>query len=85
MRAPSVVPKLSTKTGLIYTYTRPADPDAEGYYLTAIDSRNGKTEWSQYAGSNLVFNNNYAGLALGPKKTMYLGVIGGILKLRDGS
>ena len=29
-RAPSVVPKLSTKTGLIYAYTRPPDPVAEG-------------------------------------------------------
>lgn len=85
VRAPTVVPKLSTKTGLIYTYTRPPDPDAEGYYFTAIDARNGKTKWSRYAGSNLVFNNNYAGLALGPHKTAYLGVIGGILKLRDGA
>lgn len=85
VRAPSVVPKLSTKTGLIYTYTRPVDPDAEGYYFTAIDARNGKTKWSKYTGSNLAFNNNYAGIALGPKKTMYLGVTGGILKLRDGA
>ena len=27
VRAPTVVPKLSTKTGLIYTYTRPAGPE----------------------------------------------------------
>ena len=85
VRAPTVVPKLSTKTGLIYTYSRPEDPLNEGYFWTAIDYRTGKTAWSQYAGSGLVFNNNYAGLALGPDGTAYLGVIGGIIALRDGS
>lgn len=83
-RAPSVVPKLSTKTGLIYTYTRPPDPAAEGYYWTAIKWRSGRTAWMQYAGSGLPFNNNYAGLALGPDGTAYLGVTGGIIALRDG-
>ena len=85
-RAPTVVPKLSTKTGLIYAYTRPPDPSgAEGYYWTAIDFRTGRTVWSRYAGSGLPFNNNYSGLALGPRKAAYLGVAGGIVKLEDGS
>jgi hypothetical protein len=84
VRAPTVVPKLSTKTGLIYTYARPEDPAAQGYYWTAIDWRNGKTKWSQYAGSGLSFNNNYAGIAIGPTGTEYLGVVGGIVALRDG-
>ncbi len=83
-RAPSVVPKLSTKTGLIYTYTRPPDPLAEGYYWTAIDWRSGRTAWRQYAGSGLPYNNNYAGIALGADGTAYLGVTGGIVTLRDG-
>jgi hypothetical protein len=84
-RAPTVVPKLSTKTGLIYTYTRPPDELAQGYYWTAIDFRNGKTKWTKYSGSGLGFNNNYAGLALGPDGTAYLGTIGGMIALRDGS
>jgi len=85
-RAPTVVPKLSTKNGLIYTYTRPPDPSgAEGYYWTAIDFRTGRTVWSRYAGSGLAFNNNYSGLALGPGAAAYLGVAGGIVKLEDGS
>ena len=83
-RAPTVVPKLSTKTGLIYAYTRPPDPSgAEGYYWTAIDFRSGATAWSRYAGSGLPFNNNYSGLALGPGGAAYLGVAGGIVKLED--
>jgi hypothetical protein len=85
VRAPTAVPKMSTKNGIIYTYSRPADPMAEGYYWTALDWRNGATLWMQYAGSGLFFNNNYAGLALGPDGSAYLGVIGGIIKLSDGA
>jgi hypothetical protein len=84
VRSPTVVPKLSTKNGLVYTYSRPEDPMSQGYYWTTIDWRNGDTVWMQYAGSGLVFNNNYAGLALGPDGSAYLGVIGGIIKLTDG-
>ncbi len=83
-RAPSVVPKLSTRTGLIYTYTRPPDPTGnQGYFWTALRFHSGETAWSKYAGSGLSYNNNYAGLALGPDGTAYLGVLGGIIALRD--
>lgn len=84
VRAPTVVPKLSTKTGLIYTYARPQDPlGDQGYYWTTIDYRTGKTVWSKYAGSGLTYNNNYAGIALGPNGDAYLGTIGGIIRLSD--
>ena len=84
-RAPTVVSKLSTRTGLIYTYTRDEAPLlGQPYFWTAIDARTGTTAWKAYAGSGLGFNNNYAGLALGPNGTAYLGVTGGIVALRDG-
>jgi hypothetical protein len=84
-RAPTVVPKLSTGAGLIYTYTRPPDPTgAEGYFWTAIDFRTGRTVWNRYAGSSASYNNNYAGIAIGPDRTEYLGVFGGMISLRDG-
>lgn len=85
VRGSTVVPKLSTKSGLIYSYQRPEDPSNQGYFWTAIDYRTGETAWTRYAGSGLVYNNNYAGLAIGPDGTAYLGVIGGIVTLRDGS
>jgi hypothetical protein len=85
-RAPSVVPKLSTRTGLIYTYTRDPDPLPlrQPYFWTAISARTGQTAFKVYAGNGLGFNNNYAGLALGPTGTAYLGVTGGLIALRDG-
>jgi hypothetical protein len=83
-RAPTVVPKLSTRNGLIYTYTRDDDPNgSQPWFWTTISFRTGKTVYKQYAGSGLSFNNNYAGLALGPDGTAYLGVIGGVVALRD--
>jgi hypothetical protein len=85
VRAPSVVPKLSTKTGLIYTYTRePSLLLDQPYFWTALDAHTGEVAWKVYAGSGLGFNNNYAGLALGRDGTAYLGVFGGMIALRDG-
>jgi hypothetical protein len=85
VRAPTVVPKLSTRTGLIYTYTRePAPLLEQPYFWTAISARTGAVVWKVYAGSGLGFNNNYAGLALAGDGTAYLGVTGGIIALRDG-
>ena len=83
--APTVVPKLSTASGLIYTYIAPTDPTGvNAWYWAAIDARNGKEVWRTYSGSGLTFNNNYSGLAIGPDGTAYLGAIGGLLALRDG-
>jgi hypothetical protein len=79
------VPKLSTKTGLIYTYTRDpsAVPGSQPYYWTAISARTGATAFKVYAGNGLGFNNNYAGLALGSTGIAYLATTGGMLALRD--
>ncbi|MEA2306614.1 MAG: hypothetical protein QOH43_3894 [Solirubrobacteraceae bacterium] len=84
-RAPSVVPKLSTRTGLVYSYTRDDDPNGtQPWFWTAIDATTGKTAFKRYAGSGLAFNNNYAGLALGADGSAYLGTTSGIQRLRDG-
>jgi len=85
-RGSSVVPKLSTKTGLIYTYTRDESsvPASQPYYWTAISATTGQTVFKVYAGNGLAYNNNYAGLALGPDATAYLATTGGMLSLRDG-
>jgi hypothetical protein len=83
-RAPSVVPKLSLATGLVYTYTK--DPSADGtdaWYLTALDGRTGETVFKRLAGADLGFNNNYAPVTIGPDGSAYVGVLGGIVRLRD--
>ena len=81
-----MVPKLSTKTGLIYTYAAPGGSERLAGLLLDRDRlrATARPPGRQYAGSGLSYNNNYAGLALGPDGTAYLGVIGGIVALRDG-
>ena len=84
--APTVVPKLSASTGLVYTYTKPRTADgSDPWYLTAIDVRTGRTAFSVFAGEGLGFNNNYAPLTLGPDGTAYVGVLGGLVALRDAA
>jgi hypothetical protein len=83
--APTVVPKLSTKTGLLYTYTR--DPTTDGtvpWSWVAIDFRTGKTVFRKLAGVGAGFNNNYSGIGLDAHGNAYLGTITGITKLSDG-
>jgi hypothetical protein len=82
-RAPSVVPKLSLASGLVYTYTKPPDRSLDSWYLTAIDFRTGKTVYKQLAGTGLGYNNNFAPVTIGPDGTAYVGALGGLVLLRD--
>ncbi|GAB4589458.1 NHL repeat-containing protein [Nocardia sp. IFM 10818] len=81
--APSVVPKLSLATGLIYTYAKGAEI-TDPWYWTALDFHTGNLVWQRHSGSGPLFNNNYAGLALGPDGAAYLGTLGGLITVRDG-
>jgi hypothetical protein len=80
-RGASVVPKLSTRTQIVYAYTQ---DEGQVWSWVGISARTGRTVFKERAGEGLQANNNYAGLALGPDGTAYLGTIGGIRALRDG-
>jgi len=94
-RIPTVVSKLSRRTGLIYGYTHPSAselkltapvpaalaPDA--WFFTAFSARTGRQVWSKYTGSGLGYNNNYAPVSLGPDGTAYVGTLGGLLRIAD--
>jgi hypothetical protein len=83
-RAPSVVPKLSAANGLVYTYTKDPQPSgADAWYLTALDFRSGATVFKALAGEGLGHNNNYAPITVGPDGAIFVGVLGGIVALRD--
>jgi hypothetical protein len=83
-RAPSVVPKLSLATGLVYTYTKDPDGSRDSWYWTALDFRTGRTVWKRLAGTGPLYNNHYAGIALGPdRRSAYLGGVGGVMAIRD--
>lgn len=84
---PSVVSKMSLANGLIYTYTKDAGPETtDAWYFTAIDFDSGQTVFKQLAGTGDGYNNHYAALYLGPDgKTAYVGVLGGIVSIRDNT
>jgi len=82
-RAPTVVSKLSVANGLIYTYTK-GPGRSDPWYWTALDFRTGRAVFKALAGTgSFNYNNNYSGIAIGPNRTAYLGVLDGIIALRD--
>jgi len=82
--APSVVPKLSLGAGVLYTYTKPADGgSSDPWYLTALDYRTGKTVYRRLAGTGVGYNNNYAPVTIGPDRSAYVGVLGGLTRFAD--
>ncbi len=94
-RIPTVVSKLSRKTGLIYGYTHPSASEVptsgplpaalapDAWFFTAFSARTGKQVWTKYTGSGLGYNNNYAPVSLGPDGTAYVGTLGGLLRIAD--
>jgi hypothetical protein len=83
-RAPSAVPKLSLANGLVYAYTKPPRSDeVDAWYLTALSFRTGATVYERLAGTGLGYNSNYAPVSVGPDGTAYVGVLGGLVLLRD--
>ena len=87
----SVVPKMSTQTGLMYIYTREPVPGydartdrAYAWYLTALDFRTGATRFKILTGTGLHYNNNWAPITLSPWGTAYVGVLGGLVAVKDG-
>ena len=96
VRVPTSVSKASAATGLVYVYEHPAadevryragqkpDNGAEDpWYLTALDLRTGQRVWSALTGVGLGYNNNYAPITFGPDGTAYVGVLGGLVAVRD--
>jgi len=83
--APSSVPKVSLRNGLLYVYTTRASRWlVNAWYLTAIDVRNGRTVFSVRTGTGVLSNNHYAAVTLGPSGAAYIATLGGLVRVRDG-
>ncbi|MEU6083162.1 hypothetical protein [Streptomyces sp. NPDC047108] len=84
-RSPSTVPKLSTANGLVYLYTKePERLGVDAWYLTALDFRTGRTRWKKLTGTGALYDSNWAPVTIGPDGTAYVGVLGGLVAVRDG-
>jgi hypothetical protein len=78
-------PRLSTRTGLIYTIAseHDAENDLNAYYWAALDFRTGEVVWKKLAGTGDRFDTFYPALAIGPNGALYTGVYGGLITVRD--
>jgi hypothetical protein len=81
----TTVPKLSSATGLIYLYTKlsNAPNDLDAYYFTAVDFKSGKTVFRVLTGTGVRFDNNWAAISLAPDGSAYVGVLNGLVRVRD--
>jgi len=83
--SPSAVPKVSLKAGLIYIYTRDAvnPEDLQAWYFTAINAHTGELAFKQLTGIGPGFNNHYGSISITPDGTAYVGVLQGVIKIKD--
>jgi hypothetical protein len=81
----TAVPKLSTATGLVYLYTKLKDPPEgiDAYYFTAIDFETGRTAYRVLTGTGVRYDNNWASISLAPDGTAFVGVLNGLIRVRD--
>jgi outer membrane protein assembly factor BamB len=79
------VAKLSTQTGLVYTYTRsPRDNSAGSIFsFTAVDYFTGKKVFDVKVGEDNAVNNNYGPITLAADGTAYVGVLNGLVSIAD--
>lgn len=84
--SPSAVPKVSLANGLVYVYTRDeSNPsDLHAWYFTAIDVETGEVVFKQLTGVGWFFNNHYGSISISPDGTAYIGIMGGLVKVKDG-
>ncbi len=83
----TTVPKLSAAAGLVYLYTKlPNAPGrVDAYYFTAIDFDTGRTVYRVLTGTGLRYDNHWAAITLAPDGTAYVGVLNGLVRVRDRS
>ena len=76
---------MSTESGLVYLYTKDPQPWlVDAWYFTALDFRTGKTVFKVLTGTGWGYDNHWAPITLGPDGTAYVGVLNGIVAVRDG-
>ena len=83
----TTVPKLSTSNGLVYLYTkRPNAPrNGDAFYFTAIDFATGRTVYRVLTGTGIRYDNNWAAISLAPDGSAFVGVLNGLVRVRDAA
>lgn len=82
--SPTVVPKLSSVSGLLYAYSVEVDETGTpAWRLAALDFETGKTVFGILTGAGRSFDNNWAAISL-YDGVAYVGVFNGLVSVSDG-
>ena len=70
--------------GLVYLYTKERSRlGLDAWYLTAVGFGDGRVRWRRLTGTGPSFDNSWAPVTLGPDGTAYVGVLNGLVAVRD--
>ena len=84
MNAPSGAPAVSVEDGFAYVWTkRHSWLGVDAWYLSALDLRTGRLVWARRTGLNPLVDNHGGAVALGPDRSAYVPVLGGIVRVAD--
>lgn len=79
---PSVVSKLSSTTGLVYTYTFETQADGSNdWYLVGLDYQSGDEAFRIHTGNGKAYNNNFSPITLAADGTVYIGSTRGLISV----
>ncbi len=69
-----------------YLYTKlPNAPNrGDAYYFTALDFASGRTVYRVLAGTGVRYDNNWAAISLASDGSAFVGVLNGLIRVRDG-
>jgi hypothetical protein len=84
MNATSGAPAVSTDDGLVYVWTkRHSWLGVDAWYLSALDLTSGRLVWARRTGLNPLVDNHGGAVTLGPDRSAYVPVLGGLVRVAD--
>lgn len=84
MDAPSGAPAVSEADGLVYAYVkRHSWLGVDAWYLAALDLDDGRLLWARRTGLGVLRDNHHGEVTLGPDRSAYVPVLGGLVRVRD--
>ena len=81
---PSGAPAVSVPDSLVYAYVkRHSWLGVDAWYLAALDLRTGRLLWARRTGLGVLRDNHHGQVTLGPGRSAYVPVLGGLVRVRD--
>lgn len=83
--APNAVPLVSGASNTLYVYEAQGDDPWSGFarwFVTALDLDSGTVLWRTFIGTGLSYNSLYAPLCVDDRRRIYIGLFGGLMRLR---